>query len=67
MKKLTDEDVELVGLENLDPKADDSEMPESLKSDAVHDSPGDDAILIQEEIYNGLSSDVLPSDKAKGA
>jgi hypothetical protein len=63
MKKPTNVDPEFVGLDKLDIKTDDSELPIAEVSDAASDAPGDDAILEQEELYEGISSETLPSDK----
>jgi hypothetical protein len=56
---------ELVGLDKLDPEKDGSEVADVASSDPPEDSPGDEALLEQEEIYEGISSDRTPSDKAK--
>jgi hypothetical protein len=57
------EDIVFVGLEALEPEADASELAGSASDDPGQDSPGDDAVLEQEELYEGLSSDELPSGK----
>jgi hypothetical protein len=53
--------VEFVGLEKLDPEADASEVQELASTDPGLDSPGDNAVLEQEEFMEGLASDSLPS------
>jgi hypothetical protein len=55
--------VKFVGLEDLDPEEDDSELQDHESALPTADSPGDDAILEQEELYQGLSSDNPPSNK----
>jgi hypothetical protein len=57
------EDIEFVGLEALDPAADESEVSGSDADEPGMDSPGDDAVLEQEELYEGISSDEMPSRK----
>lgn len=54
-------EVEFVGLEKLDPEADASEVQALASTDPGLDSPGDNAILEQEEFMEGLASDSLPS------
>jgi hypothetical protein len=53
--------VEFVGLEKLDPEADASEVQALASTEPGLDSPGDDAVLEQEEFMEGLASDSLPS------
>jgi len=53
---------ERVGLESLDPVADDSEVKDEESSDPESDSPGDDALLEQEELYEGISSERMPGE-----
>ena len=55
--------IELLGLESLEGEADDAEVAESASSDPEDDSPGDDALLEQEELYEGISSESRPSGK----
>jgi hypothetical protein len=57
--------VELVPLEGLDGPADGDEVSESQGSDPAQDSPGDTAVLEQEELYEGISSDGEPDAKRK--
>ena len=54
---------ELLGLEALDPAADDAEVPAGEGKDPGQDSPGDVGVLAQEELYEGISSESLPSEK----
>jgi hypothetical protein len=54
-------DVEFVGLEKLDTDADPSEVQALAASDPGLDSPGDTAVLDQEEFMEGLSSESMPS------
>jgi hypothetical protein len=61
----SDEGIEFVGLASVELKKDDAEVQAKAGSDPASDSPGDDAILEQEELYEGLSSDRLPSEKTK--
>jgi hypothetical protein len=58
-------EVELVGLERLDPEKDESEVADVAGSEPTADSPGDEALLEQEEIYEGISGDRPPSEKSK--
>jgi len=57
------EGVELVDLANLEPEADAAELSDHVSTDPETDSPGDDAILEQEELYEGISSQDQPSGK----
>lgn len=57
--------VELVGLDRLDPTADSSEVALLKTTDPELDSPGDDAVLEQEELMEGSSSESLPSQKVE--
>lgn len=50
------EGVEWVPLEGLDGPGDDDEVGERQGSQPEQDSPGDDALLSQEELYEGISS-----------
>jgi hypothetical protein len=59
------DDVELVGLEGLDGTPDEDEVAEAQGSEPEQDSPGDTAVLTQEELYEGLSSDREPDAKRK--
>lgn len=54
-------DVEFVGLDKLEPEADASEVQALASTDPGLDSPGDNAVLEQEEFMEGLASDSLPS------
>jgi|GEM_PF-7016178 len=56
-------DPEFVGLEALDPPGDSDEIAEHESDDPTLDTPGDDAVLEQEELYEGISSSRLPSEK----
>jgi hypothetical protein len=58
-------DRQLVGLDSLDPEKDDSEVADAESSEPPADSPGDEALLEQEEAYEGISSERVPSEKAK--
>jgi len=60
------EGVELLPLEGLEPSVDDSELAEVQGSEPEQDSPGDTAVLEQEELYEGISSDREPDSKRKG-
>ena len=61
------EGVEFVDLEKLEPEEDASELSAVESGEPEQDSPGDDAVLDQEELYMGLSSDSMPSGKVKGS
>jgi hypothetical protein len=63
MVNAADDEKEPADLETAAGKADASELATIAVSDAASDSPGDDALLVQEELYEGLSSDRLPSEK----
>jgi hypothetical protein len=63
MTKPNPSKAEFVGLDALEAQADPSELALDSASDPVADEPGDDAILVQEELYDGISSDQLPSSK----
>ena len=56
---------EFVGLEQLDPEADDNEVQDAAGSEPEMDSPGDNAVLDQEELYEGISSERMPSEKER--
>ena len=56
-------EAEGVGLEALDPEPDDAEISINERDEPALDSPGDDALLEQEELYEGISSEELPSKK----
>ena len=58
--------VELLPLEGLEPSIDDSELSETQGSGPEQDSPGDTAVLAQEELYEGISSDREPDSRRKG-
>ena len=49
--------------EFVDPEFDPAEVAEKESSEPTLDSPGDDAVLEQEELYEGINSDSLPSSK----
>lgn len=51
------------GPRDLDPDEDASEIPGIEATNSATDSPGDDAILAQEELYEGISSERMPSEK----
>jgi hypothetical protein len=57
--------VELVALDGLDGALDGDEVSERLGSEPEQDSPGDTAVLEQEEFYEGISSDGEPDAKRK--
>jgi hypothetical protein len=57
--------IEFVGLEKLEPEEDPAELSSRENEEPEQDSPGDDAVLDQEERYLGLSSDSMPSAKIK--
>lgn len=65
MKIKSNDEGDPENLEKLAGGTDKSEIGDDMVSDAASDSPGDDAILEQEEIYEGISSDSLPSEKTK--
>lgn len=60
------EGVELLPLESLEPAADESEVAETAGSEPEQDSPGDTAVLEQEELYEGISSGSEPDGKREG-
>jgi hypothetical protein len=60
------EGVELVPLERLEGRADEDEVSQTQGSEPEQDSPGDTAVLEQEELYEGISSDEEPDEKRKG-
>ena len=60
------EGVELVRLEGPEGPADEDEVSEIQGSQPEQDSPGDTAVLEQEELYEGISSDGEPDEKRKG-
>jgi hypothetical protein len=57
--------VELLPLESLDGAADEDEVSEIQGSEPEQDSPGDTAVLEQEELYEGISSAGEPDAKRK--
>ncbi|MGH7442468.1 MAG: hypothetical protein ACREKE_07345 [bacterium] len=59
------EGVEMVSLDALEPQTDASEISKQQMSDPTADSPGDNAILEQEELYEGISSDIAPSKRRR--
>ena len=62
-KQSSSESVEFVELDVLDPKSDPAEVQPGVHSDPTEDSPGDSALLEQEELYEGIESDRMPSEK----
>lgn len=54
---------DLVDLDGLNYDPDRAELQESAGSEPEQDSPGDESILEQEEAYEGISSEQLPSEK----
>ncbi|HTB21803.1 MAG TPA: hypothetical protein VK914_03760 [bacterium] len=58
--------VEFVDLEKLEPDDDASELSGRESEEPGRDSPGDDAVLDQEELYLGISSESMPSSRIKG-
>jgi hypothetical protein len=58
------EELEFKGLEALETEPDPSEVGETASEDPPSDSPGDEALLEQEEQYEGIESGRLPSAKA---
>ena len=63
MNKPKDNKLEFICLKALDTQADPSEVVQDVSSNPATDEPGDDAILVQEELYDGISSAQLPSSK----
>jgi hypothetical protein len=61
----SDEGIEFGGSGSVELEKDDAELQSQAGSDPTQDSPGDDAILEQEELYEGLASNRLPSEKIK--
>ena len=59
----SDENVEFEELDVLDPKADPAEIQPGVHTEPEDDSPGDSALLEQEELYEGIASDQMPSEK----
>ena len=60
------DEAEAVGLDGLKPpEADPDEVQQASSGDPEQDSPADDAVLEQEELYEGISSESLPSGKQK--
>jgi hypothetical protein len=58
--------VELLPLESAEGAADGDEVSGTQGSEPEQDSPGDSAVLEQEELYEGISSDGEPDEKRKG-
>lgn len=57
--------VQLVSLEDLDGAPDEDEVSGRQASEPEQDSPGDSAVLEQEELYEGISSAGEPDAKRK--
>lgn len=49
--------------QNEEMEKDADEVQGLAGTEPAQDSPGDDAVLEQEELYEGLSSDQMPSEK----
>jgi hypothetical protein len=54
-------------MRDLEPDEDPSEVQPKADSEPGQDSPGDSALLEQEELYEGISSEELPSDKVENS
>lgn len=57
------EGIEEPPLDSLDPHGDPDELSELEDPGPERDSPGDSALLVKEELYEGISSAVEPSSK----
>jgi hypothetical protein len=60
-------ELQFVDLQDLEPEEDPSEVQTAAASDPGQDSPGDDAVLEQEELYEGIASERMPSEKRQGS